>query len=283
MFEVIFLWSLALLWVVFATLQDLRSREIANWLSFSLIIFAMGFRFFYSLFSAGDFSFFYQGIIGLGIFFVLGNILYYGRMFAGGDAKLMIALGAILPVYGTMFENIQFFLMFLFLFFFSGAIYTFVISGALAIKNFKAFKKEFIIQLKSNKKILYSLMGVGLIIMILGFINSFLFIFGVLLFTIPYLYVFAKAIDESCMVKKVDTKNLSEGDWLYSDVKVGRRKIKAVWDGLSKKDIVAIRKHYRKIRIKQGVPFTPAFLISLVILFLFYLLNVKLWDFFASI
>ena len=45
-----------------------------------------------------SFNFFYQGLIGLGIFFVLGNAFYYGRFFAGGDAKLMISLGAILPL-----------------------------------------------------------------------------------------------------------------------------------------------------------------------------------------
>lgn len=278
MFEVIFLWSLALLWIVFATIQDLRSREIANWLSFSLIIFALGFRFFYSLFSAGNFSFFYQGVIGLGIFFILGNLFYYGRIFAGGDAKLMIALGAVLPIYKTLLENVQFFFIFLLLLFFLGAVYTFIVSGSLAIKNFKVFRKEFAIQLKKNKKILYCLMSIGLIIMLLGFVNSILFIFGVLLFIIAYLYVFAKAIDESCMVKEVNTKNLSEGDWLYSDLKVGNKKIKATWDGLSKKDIVVIRKHYKKIKIKQGIPFSPAFLISMVILFLLYLLNVKLWN-----
>ena len=278
MFEVIFLWSLALLWIVFATIQDLRSREIANWLSFSLIIFALGFRFFYSLFSAGNFSFFYQGVIGLGIFFILGNLFYYGRIFAGGDAKLMIALGAVLPIYKTLLENVQFFFIFLLLLFFLGAVYTFIVSGSLAIKNFKVFRKEFAIQLKKNKKILYFVMCAGLIIMLLGFVNSILFIFGVLLFIIAYLYVFAKAIDESCMVKEVNTKNLSEGDWLYSDLKVGNKKIKATWDGLSKKDIVVIRKHYKKIKIKQGIPFSPAFLISMVILFLLYLLNVKLWN-----
>ncbi len=278
MFEVIFLWSLALLWVVFATIQDLKSREIANWLSFSLIIFALGFRFFYSLFSAGNFSFFYQGVIGLGIFFVLGNLFYYGRIFAGGDAKLMIALGAVLPIYETLLENVRFFFIFLLLLFFLGAIYSFIVSGSLAIKNFKAFRKEFSIQLKKNKKILYFVMCAGLIIMLLGFLNSILFILGVLLFIIAYLYVFAKAVDESCMIKKVNTKNLSEGDWLYSDLKIGNRKIKATWEGLSKKDIVVIRKHYKKIKIKQGIPFSPAFLISMMILFLLYLLNIKLWN-----
>ncbi len=278
MFEVIFLWSLALLWIVFATIQDLRNREIANWLSFSLIIFALGFRFFYALFSAGNFSFFYQGLIGLGIFFLLGNLLYYGRVFAGGDAKLMIALGAILPIHETLLENIQFFLIFFLLFFFSGAIYSFIVSSGLAIKNFKAFKKEFIVQFKKNKKLFYLTIFIGLAVMLLGFVDSALFIFGVLLFITSYLYIFAKAIDESCMVKVVNTKNLAEGDWLYSDLKVGKKKIKATWDGLNKKDITIIKKQYKQIKIKQGIPFTPVFLISMIILFLFYLFDVKLWD-----
>jgi len=65
MYEIAFLWILALIWIVFATVQDLKMREIANWLNFSLIIFALGFRFFYSLFSSGGFGFFYQGLLGL--------------------------------------------------------------------------------------------------------------------------------------------------------------------------------------------------------------------------
>ena len=104
MFEVIFLFVLALIWIMFATVQDIRKREVANWVSFSLIIFALGFRFFYSLFSDMGFDFFYQGLIGFGIFLILGNLLYYGKMFAGGDAKLMIALGAVLP-FSVIFKD----------------------------------------------------------------------------------------------------------------------------------------------------------------------------------
>ena len=91
MIEMIFLICLAFVWIVFASVQDLKSREVANWLNFSLIIFALGFRFFYSLFN-NNFNFLYQGLIGLGIFFVLGNLFYYGRMFAGGDAKFSSCL-----------------------------------------------------------------------------------------------------------------------------------------------------------------------------------------------
>ena len=142
--EVIFLFVLATIWIIFAVIQDLRKREVANWLNFSLIIFALGFRFFYSLFSSElDFAFFYQGLIGLGIFFIIGNLLYYGKMFAGGDAKLMIALGTILPLSNDFFINLKFFALFFFLFLFAGAFYSLTVSIVLTVKNFKIFKKEF--------------------------------------------------------------------------------------------------------------------------------------------
>ena len=280
MFEVIFLGVLALLWVGFAVIQDLRSREIANWLSFSLIIFALGFRFFYSLFSGEGFSFFYQGLIGFGIFFGLGQVLYYGRMFAGGDAKLMYGMGAVLPIYGTLLENSQIFFMFLILFFFSGAIYSLLVSGILAVKNFKEFKKEFSVQFKKSKKLVYFALTLGLGIMILGFLESVFLVFGIMIFLLPYLYVFAKAVDESCMVKEVEVSKLTEGDWLYKDIVLGKNKLKAKWDGLSKEDIQVIRKKYKKVKIKQGIPFSPVFLISLIILFCLILLKIELWNLF---
>jgi len=79
MFEFIFLFLLALVFIIFAVVQDLKSREIANWLNWSLVIFALGFRFFWSLFQ-GEWSFFYQGLIGFGIFFVFGNLFYYTHL-----------------------------------------------------------------------------------------------------------------------------------------------------------------------------------------------------------
>jgi Flp pilus assembly protein protease CpaA len=275
MIEIIFLGVLALLWIGFAVVQDLKSREIANWLNFSLIIFALGFRFFYSLFSGEGFGFFYQGLIGFGIFFALGNLLYYGRMFAGGDAKLMMALGAVLPIYGTFLENAQIFFMFFLVFFFSGAIYSLGVSSGIAIKNSKVFKKEFKSQFGKYRKLIYFVMVLGLGIMLAGFLETIFLFLGILFFLLPYLYVFAKAIDESCMVNEVSVGKLTEGDWLYDDVSLGKKKIKAKWDGLSKEDIKLIKKKYKKVKIKQGIPFSPVFLISLIILMLLIILGVE--------
>lgn len=269
MWEMIFLICLGLVWIVFATVQDIRTREVANWLNFSLIVFALGFRFFYSLFQS-DFGFFYQGLIGLGIFFVLGNALYYGRIFAGGDAKLMIALGAVLPFSEIFKTNLKIFIGFFFIFLIVGALYGLVASVYLGLRNFKELKKEFSKRLKTKRKLFYPVMILGLVLMGVGFVESLFFYLGTIVFVLPYFYLYAKAVEEVCMVRKVKIKDLTEGDWLYKDLKVGNKVVKASWDGLSKKDVELIKKKYKEVKVKYGVQFVPVFLISFLVLVYFY-------------
>lgn len=280
MYEVIFLWLLALVYIFFAVIQDIKTREIANWLNFSLIIFALGFRLFYSIFNEADFSFFYNGVIGLGIFFAIGNLLYYGKVFAGGDAKLMIALGAIIPYSQKLFLNFRSFFSFFIIFLVVGFVYVFALSFILCIKNFKFFKKEFSRQLKSNKKWMLVLISLSIILLILGFLEKMFFMLGVLTMFSSYLYIYSKSIDESCMVRKIKSGDLKEGDWLYSNLKLGGRILKARWEGVDKKDIKSIIKKYKEIKIRQGVAFSPVFLISFAVFAVFNFLNIKLWDLF---
>jgi len=276
MYEMVFLWILALIWIIFATVQDLKMREIANWLNFSLIIFALGFRFFYSLFSSGSFGFFYQGLIGLLIFFIIGNLLYYGRMFAGGDTKLMIALGSILPFSRTFLENLKIFALFFLIFLFVAAFYSLIFSLALSLKNFKKFRVEFNSQLNKNRKIVYSVLLLGLVLMLVGLFDILFFSLGILIFVIPYFYLYARAVDETSMIKKVNTSKLVEGDWLYKNLKIGKKSIKVKWGGLKKHDIKLIRKKYKTILIRHGIPFAPVFLISFLVLI--YLWKSGLWN-----
>lgn len=266
MYEVIFLFALAFVWIIFATIQDLRKREIANWVSFSLIIFALGFRFFYSLFSSAGFNFFYQGVLGLGIFFIIGNMLYYGRLFAGGDAKLMIALGAILPFSESFSVNMDIFILFLFVFLITGAIYSLIISLIISFRNFKRFRREFGKIFNKYKKFIYPVMFLGLVLMVSGF-NTLVFYLGIIIFILPYLYIYTKAVDEACMIKRIKPSLLSEGDWLYKDVRVGKKTIKATWSGLNKKEIRLIQRNKKFVLIRHGIPFTPVFLISFLIFF----------------
>ena len=72
------------------------------------------------------------------------------------------------------------------------------------------------------------------------------------------------------MVQKIKSKELHVGDWLYEDIKVGNKTIKKRWEGLNSDDISQIKKRYRWVRIKQGIPFVPVFFISFVLLLIFY-------------
>ena len=268
MIETIFLFSLALVWIIFAVVQDLRQREIADWLNFSLIIFALGFRFFYSLFSMQGFGFFYQGLIGLGVFFLLGNMFYYGKMFAGGDAKLMIALGAVLPLYEGFSANLKLFSVFFLVFLFVGAGYSLLGSLFFSIRNFKRFRKELGKQFRMHSKMSLAVLLLAAILSVVGFITDDILIYlSVVVFLLPYVYMYAKAVDESCMIKKTKTSELTEGDWLYKDVRVGGKVIHATWDGLRKDEIGLLRKKHKFVLIRHGIPFSPAFLISFLILF----------------
>lgn len=270
MFEVIFLVVLAISYLVVASVWDIRTREVYDWLSFSLIIFALAFRFFYSLFEMNDFAFFYQGIIWVGIFFILHNIFYYIHMFAGGDAKLMFALGSILPWSSSFLVNLEIVSVFLFLFLASGVIYGLLWSIFLSVKNFRGLKREFwkVMKISRERRLILFAASFGLLIMAIGLyqMQNYIFYFGILVFIFPYLYLYSKLVDEACMIKIVKPQELTEGDWLYRDVKIGKTIIKASWDGLDKKDILKLKKKGKDVKIRFGIPFVPVFLISFGIL-----------------
>lgn len=249
----VFLAALALVWLIVASVQDWKKREVYNWLSFSLIIFALLFRAVKSvLFSTNDF---YYGFLGFIVFFILANLLYYARFFAGGDAKLFMALGAVI---GMSFEAV----VFIFLVLFVGAAYSLIYSVFMLRKGFfKGLKKHY----TSNRGIFnLSLVG-SLFFLIIGLFVHILFLVVALLFLLfPFLYVYAKVVEEF-MIKEVRGINLSEGDWLAQDVRVGKTLVKSNWEGLNKDEVKLLRGK-KRIKIKQGIPFVPVFLISFILL-----------------
>jgi len=165
--------------------------------------------------------------------------------------------------------------MFLLIFFIFGVIYSFGANIFLSIKNFYKFKKEFSKQFSKKRRLFLSVLSFGIIVMLFGFYEKLFFPFGILIFVLPYLYLYAKSVDESCMIKKIQTSKLTEGDWLYHDLKIGKKIIKANWDGLTKKNISLIKKRYNFVRIRQGIPFAPTFLISFIILCILYFLGLE--------
>ncbi|PXY71340.1 hypothetical protein CXX78_01575 [Candidatus Parvarchaeota archaeon] len=268
--EYYFLFTVAFVWIIFAVFQDLKTREISNWLNFSLIAFVLAYRAFYSIYSK-DISFFLYGLGGIFLFVLLGFLFYYSRIFAGGDAKLLMGLGGVLP-----FESLSDYLVigggFIFLFFLVGVTYTLAYSLFLVLKNKKSFVKEFDKEFAASKNWFYLIIGSliisGIVAKNLALQNLFyLFLF---LFILFLLLIYTRALEKSCMIKKISPNNLTEGDWLEEDVKVNGKIIKKNVHGLSFKEIEMLKKAKKKVWIKEGVPFSPTFLLAMIVFSLGY-------------
>lgn len=265
-----FLLLLGLIWLVIASIFDIRKREVPNWLSFSLIIFALGYRLFYSVINSNA-MFFVYGLFGFSFFFILAYIFYYARVFAGGDAKLLMGLGVIIPFSYSLFSNLIIACFFIFLLLFVGSFYGLIYSFVLVFRNKKKFAKEFSKQFELRKTCVL----IGLVFAILSSIfviysqDFVLLLLPLIIILFPLLFIYAKTVEESCMIISVPGKNVAVGDWLYEEVLVGKKKIKPYWEGLSEEDVKLLRK-VKKVKIKQGIPFVPGFLVAFLF-FLFYL------------
>lgn len=274
--EYYFLFGLGVLWTIFAVIQDFKTKEVANWLNFSLIGFALAYRAFYSL-HIGESGFFLSGLLGFAVFFALAHGFYYLRAFAGGDAKLLMGFGVLLP-YSDISGLLDLGLVFVFSLFLFGAVYSFIYSFFIVGKKFSKFKKSFLAMLGRGK---YYLGALAILCVVSFFISSYLFLLllGILILAFLSLYLMAL---ESCMIVIKKPGELSEGDWLEKDVHIGRRLIKKSVHGLSLEEIAYFRKHKKNVLIKEGIPFTPAFLFSLIFIMVFFLgaLEVSLLSFF---
>ena len=274
MIAINFIFILAFIWIVFASVEDLKKKEVSNWLNFSFIIFVLGARFFYSLFYEANFNFFLQGVFGVIIFFALANAFYYTKVFAGGDAKLMTALGAVLPISNNFLLNLNLLLSFLFIFLFVGAFYGLFVSIFFAMRDFNKFKKEFSKNFKKNKNLSFVLFIIGLLFILFRAYSPLLVFFGVYSLIVPVLYIFSVSVENSNMIKRIKPENLREGDWIYQDVKVGKKIIKASWRGLTNEQINIIKKNFKSVKVKVGIAFVPVFLISFLLFALFSFLGI---------
>jgi Flp pilus assembly protein protease CpaA len=238
-----------------ASFQDLKRREVDHWLVLLLMVFGFAYMAFEAIFSENS-SMIILGIVSFLIMFILMNLFYYGRVFAGGDAKLLFAM-FIVFVGATLVEtlaNIGVFILFLMI---AGGIYGLVYSLVLFGMNFRAIKKEFKEGFK-NVYFRYAFFA-GIILFVFSYVDWIFLGPAVLLFISPVLFVFAKAVENVVMVKAIPAKDLREGDWLEEDIKIGRKVIKADWDGLDLEDIALLKKRGKKVTIKNGIPFVPAF------------------------
>jgi len=273
MIEYYFLLFIAFIWIVFATVQDIKVREVANWLNFSLIAIFLFYRAFYS-YETSNVHFFLVGLLGIGIFYLFSQALYYGRVFGGGDAKLLIGLGGIIPFNGY-FETFLFGLFVIISLLIIGALYTLIYSLFLVKNNKSKFKARFSYFVKElNWKVYIIAISAAFFILWYGISFYYALCISILFFILLLLYTYLRAVDEACMIKLVNVNNLRVGDWLAEKVRFKGKIIGQSIHGLSEKDIILLRKRSKKVLVKNGVPFVPVFLICfLIMLYVFFSLG----------
>ena len=216
------------------------------------------------------------------LFTSFAYLLYYGRAFAGGDAKLLIALGAVLP-----FSSLQDYLIigagFVFLLFVVGAVWGLSWTVYAVMHHPAGFRAAFKHELRNMRLIVLVCVFLG--IASGGFsiwYNLAYLIFSLPILLLPVLYAYARAVESACFIRLLPASALREGDWLKNDVVLGKRVIRASVHGLSMEEIRLLRRVRKKVLIKEGIPFSPAFLFAFVLM-VFFLLNSGLLQYFSPL
>jgi Flp pilus assembly protein protease CpaA len=260
--------SLCFLALIIASISDLKTREVPDWLNYGLIIAGFVINGMFSIVQWHPKLILYS-MLGFAITFIIALIMFYTGQWGGGDAKMLMGLGALIG-FNLKFEGL--FVSFLLAILFIGAIYGLLWSLGLALRDFSKFFKRFreIMHEKTQFRIRITCLSLSTIAIISVFIvkdnatKLLLVSTVILLYFMLYLYFFIKSVEEICMYKQTPTSKLTEGDWIAEDVKKGKRVIASKKDlGISLEQINLLKKlQIKKVLVKQGIPFTPSFLFS---------------------
>jgi len=282
----IILLGIAFIGLVAGTITDIKTREVPDWINYSMIFSGIGLRLLYSSITF-DASFIIEGVIGLVAFVILGYIMFYAGQWGGGDSKMIMGLGALLGLNFTA-QPLPLLFVFLINVLFVGSLYGLIYSIVLAVKNKKKFVKNLNKMMHSEKMNRFRRIKLIILIVLIALITyllktriidlpfaTILFALIIILYLSFYLFIFVKAVESTAMIKSIPPEELTEGDWIAKNIFVDRKKIVGPKDlGIEKKQIkelIALKQKGKinKIKIKQGLPFVPSFLIAFILSLMF--------------
>ncbi|MBW2980681.1 A24 family peptidase [Candidatus Woesearchaeota archaeon] len=272
----IIIYSVCIIGLIIAAITDIKTREVPDWLNFSLIAAGIGLNLLFTVI-LHDYKYIINSIAGFLAFFIIALIMFYTGQWGGGDSKIIMGLGALVGL-DLSFKGrvlIDFLINSLII----GAAYGLVWSSVLTVRKWKGVLKE-VRKICRSKKVKASKKVLFLIILILIMFIIFqkdpiikFFLLGMLVLSIItfYLWIYIKAVEKSAMLKLVAPHKLTEGDWIAKDIVVDKKRICGPKDlGISKpqiKELIALyrKKKVKNVLIKEGLPFVPSFLIAFII------------------
>lgn len=255
-----------------ASYFDVKTGEIPDKFTVGLVVVALAMR---AAFSAmlGDFNYLLDGLLVGGIFFGFGAALFYTGGWGGGDTKLIAGIGASLGglVAPSLLPHLSLLPAFLG-FFIAMSLVAIPYSLAYALGLALRTRKVFTITKKKLQEtwMLLAMAAIASAAMIIVLKPWSAVLFFCLL-SPPLFYlmiVFVRSVEENAMQKEISIGQLKEGDMVAEDIIVKGKKLasKRDMDGLSKKALAKIKKSgLRKIKIRWGMRFAPAFPLALLV------------------
>ncbi len=260
-----------------ASVSDIKTREVPDWVSYGLIFTGFLLRLIQSI-AYNEWNYLFYGIIGCVSMIILGNLMFRTKQWGGGDTKLIIAVGitfATKPYYLPQ-HDFPFLVITIINILIAGAIYGIIYGIVLAVKNKKRFfaaakdiNKERKIAVIKIIALSFAIISTIIAVMaeVMLEIKIMMSILAMLLLAYPYLTIFIKAVEKSCLVKDLSVKKLTPGDWVEQDVYKNNKLIyKKKLLGIEADDIKRlIKASISKVIVKEGIPFIPPFFIGTLI------------------
>ena len=265
---------LTFLVLLIASYVDLKKREVPDWLSYGFLFAIFGIRAIVSIHQG--WSVLLSGILGFLLLLGIGYLFYKTSQWGGGDAKLLMGMGAAIglswPLQPQSLTIIWYFLLLLFL----GAAYGLLWIAWLAWKEKTIVAKKFGSTLQEYKYLHLTLLALSIVLIFLTIYQPLLIWLIPLPLGIFYLLILVHIVEQTCFFKHLPASRLTEGDWLAEDIMMGSTNLPS-GTTLSKKDLSLLQKRAKPIRIKEGIPFVPSFLLA----YLAYILSQDFWPFIA--
>lgn len=273
--------------LIVASITDLKTREVPDFLNYGLVFFGVALNIMLSIFYA-DYRFFLGSIIGLAASYGIGWLMFYAGQWGGGDSKMLMGLGSLFGIPFAL-QN-SFMLAFLLNILLAGAIYGLLWVFWLAFSKRKKYGASFKKLTSTPQHRTLRFICLGMLLSVLALIPIdfapllalisidiapyalkmmvlWLLFFPALLY---YVWLLIKCVEKSSMLVLLPISKLTEGDWIVKDVHIKGKYICGPKDlGISKKQIKLLRQYGQKkliskILVKQGIPFIPSFLLALL-------------------
>ena len=265
--------STALVGSAIAGIWDLKTTEIPDQVPYAMMAIGIVIHIVKSIVTSSYVPILNSCIVGLS-FLGFGFLMYYTGQWGGGDAKLLSAIGFLLPTFPTR-TMFPFSVSFLLNLFFVGAIYMIIYAIALSFLERDVITR-FVNDIKASSKMLaLNFCGVWLTMILSTFLLSKIFYVGLgiselltfsitsifCILTLFFLLKFVKAVEEVAFKKKIPVSELKVGDVLASS---------RLWEGITKEELIKIKKSGKKyVWVKTGVRFGPSFILALIFTIVF--------------